>query len=270
MAKQRPSTHASGSTPLEAPIRTEWISFEDDDSNVWLFDVSFMLSGWNCIFGSGCQGVLTEDATDMVQGCCSYGAHFADAEDRKVVREAAKRLTEAEWQFRAETKAAGGPITRNDDGAWVTAQIDDACCFLNRPGFDGGVGCALHLGALHADERPLDWKPDVCWQVPLRLVTSTDEHGQITYTLRDWKRRDWGEGGDDFHWWCTESPSAFGGVEPVYRYMRDEIIELVGAEPYAWLVAELEARDRTEYRSHAVVERARSNGVSLPDPVLRR
>lgn len=260
----------SGSSPLPSPTRTEWLSFEDDDGTVWLFDVSFLLSGWTCIFGAGCQGVLTEDATNLVQGCCSYGAHFADARDRKVVRDAAKRLTPDIWQFAAETKAAGGPIVKNEDGAWITAQVDDACCFLNRPGFSGGVGCALHLGALRAGERPLDWKPDVCWQVPLRLVSLTDEHGQVTNTLRDWKRRDWGEGGEDFHWWCTESHDPFIAAEPVYVTMRDEIIELVGPEPYAWLVNELESAGSSAYRSHAAVERGRSLGVSLPDPVRRR
>ena len=52
-----------------------------------------------------------------------------------------------------------------------------ACIFLNRPGFEGGAGCALHIAALEAGERPMDWKPSVCWQVPIRLEHSTDEIG---------------------------------------------------------------------------------------------
>lgn len=268
---ERPNrTPSDGSEPLPAPVRTEWLSFEDAEGTMWMFDVSFLLSPWTCIFGAGCQGVLTADATEMMQGCCSYGAHFADAEDRKVVRRAAKRLTADIWQFRTETLAAGGPVTRNEDGAWVTRQIDDACCFLNRPGFEGGVGCALHIGALAAGERPLDWKPDVCWQVPLRLVSLTDEHGDEVHILRDWRRRDWGEGGEDFHWWCTEAPEAFVGREPVYRHMRDEIVELVGPEPYEWLVGELESRAAHDWASHPTLERARAQGTALPDPVVRR
>ena len=46
--------------------------------------------------------------------------------------------------------------------------------------------------------------------------------------LREWKRRDWGEGGAEFHWWCTEDPEAFVGHRPVYEELRDEIVELVG------------------------------------------
>ena len=62
------------STPQD---RHEWLSFEDpEEERTWLFDVTFLLSRWTCIFGSGCEGVLTEPAPEMVQGCCSYGAHF--------------------------------------------------------------------------------------------------------------------------------------------------------------------------------------------------
>src|SRR5439155_1535600 len=68
----------------------EWVSFEDpEEERTWVFDVTFMLSHWGCIFGRGCQGVLTEPAPELVQGCCSYGAHFVDAADRRRVERAA-------------------------------------------------------------------------------------------------------------------------------------------------------------------------------------
>jgi hypothetical protein len=35
----------------------------------------------------------------------------------------------------------------------------------------------------------------VCWQLPLRLEHKLDENEHATYVLREWKRRDWGEGG---------------------------------------------------------------------------
>src|SRR4051794_13306707 len=125
--------------PSAAVITHEWVGFEDVDGTTWMFDLTFLMSPWTCIFGNGCQGVLDADATDMNQGCCSYGAHFADKEDRATVVTAAKRLTPDVWQFQKETKKAGGPIHRNDDGDWVTRLVDDACCFLNRPGFEGGA-----------------------------------------------------------------------------------------------------------------------------------
>ena len=84
------------------------------------------------------------------------------------------------------------------------------------PGFASGKGCALHSAALAEGERFIDWKPEVCWQLPLRLEHHYDDNSHLVYTLREWKRRDWGEGGADLHWWCTDGPEAFVGHEPVY------------------------------------------------------
>jgi hypothetical protein len=134
----------------------------------------------------------------------------------------------------------GDPEDGTTEPPTVTRMVDDACIFLNRPRFEGGVGCSLHIAALEAGERPLDWKPNVCWQVPIRLEHSTDENGHVTSRLREWKRRDWGEGGNDFHWWCTEAPEAFVGNDSVYAALRDEIKELVGPEIYDLMVKQLE------------------------------
>jgi hypothetical protein len=214
----------------------EWMSFDDPDGNTWNFDLSFLTSNWSCIWGDGCPGVLDDPAPELVQGCCSYGAHFADKADHKRVDKYAERLDDEHWQLRAESEAVGGPIHKNDEGDWVSRLHDGACIFLNRPGFAGGPGCALHAAALAADERPLDWKPEVCWQLPLRAEEQLDDNDHLTTTLREWKRRDWGEGGADFHWWCTDATDAFVGKEPVYVTMKDEIIELVGEAPYERLV----------------------------------
>ena len=56
-------------------------------------------------------------------------------------------------------------VKRDDDGETITRQADGARLFLNRPGFPAGPGCArLHAAALTRGERPMDWKPDVCWR----------------------------------------------------------------------------------------------------------
>ena len=183
----------------------EWVSFEDpDEHRTWVFDVTFLTSNWTCIFGRGCPGVLTEAAPELVHGCCSYGAHFTGKDDRRHVETMAERLTPDQWQFRKQAKKRGGPIKVNREGDTVTRLVDGACIFLNRPGFPGGPGCALHRAALEAGERFMDWKPEVCWQLPLRRIDDTDVYGHVTSTVREWKRRDWGEGGQEFHWWCTE------------------------------------------------------------------
>jgi hypothetical protein len=225
----------------------EYISFDDpEEERTWVFDVTFLRSNWNCIWGNGCKGVLTEDATSLDQGCCSYGAHFIDTADVQTVVDSSARLTSAQWQFHGEGTRNGWTDTEAD-GTVVTRIHDGACIFLNRPGFAGGEGCALHSAALAIGERPLDWKPDVCWQLPLRLHEDTDAHGHVTSTLREWKRRDWGEGGAEFHWWCTESSDAFTGSDSVY-------IEFTGARVYAMLVKQLE----------------KQRGVPLPHPAVRK
>lgn len=211
----------------------EWISFEDPkEDRTWTFDLTFLLSPWTCIYGRGCPGVLTEAAPELEEGCCSYGAHFIDNKDRKKVERLAKLLTDDEWQHRRQAIRKGGPIKVNSEGDTVSRLVDGACIFLNRPGFPAGAGCALHLAALNRGERPLDWKPEVCWQLPLRRVDETDNYGHVTSTVREWKRRDWGPGGEEFHWWCTETHEAFIGSSPVYQTLRDELIEMIGPTAY--------------------------------------
>jgi hypothetical protein len=234
----------------------EWVSIEDpEEQRTWVFDLTYLTSPWRCIFGAGCEGVLTGPAADLVHGCCSYGAHFVDEEDESTTLAYAERLTDDQWQHKALAARKGGATKRNKDGDLKTRVVDGACIFLNRTDFHRGPGCALHVGALDAGERPLDWKPDVCWQLPLRLEEATNDQGHVTSTLREWKRRDWGAGGDDFHWWCTEDPEAFVDHQPVYVTNRDEIAEMVGAEVYQMLADYLAARGTERLLPHPALKR---------------
>ncbi|HVM64898.1 MAG TPA: hypothetical protein VMU14_08565 [Acidimicrobiales bacterium] len=223
----------------------DWVSFPDpDEDRTWLVDVTFLLSHWRCIFADGCQGVLTGPVPELVQGCCSYGAHFVDDEDVARVKKAALSLTSDDWQFQKKYRKGNrvDVVKRGKDGTMVTRLYEGACVFLNRPGFAGGPGCALHAAALRHGKRPMDLKPSVCWQLPLRREDEVDSTGHVTSTVGEWDRRHWGEGGFEFHWWCTEAPEAFTGADPVYVSMADELEELVGPDVYPLLVAELERR----------------------------
>jgi hypothetical protein len=234
----------------------EWVSFEDpDEERTWVFDLTYLTSPWRCIFGQGCQGVLTGPAEDLQQGCCSYGAHFVDEEDEATTLAYAARLTSEQWEKKDLAKRKGGATKTSKDGERKTRVVDGACIFLNSPTFPGGMGCALHNAAVQADERPLDWKPDVCWQLPLRLEEHTDDQGHVTSTLREWKRRDWGAGGAEFHWWCTDAPDAFIDHRPVYETNRDEIVEMVGEAPYALLVEHLKERGTEQLLPHPAIRR---------------
>lgn len=231
----------------------EWLSF-DHAGETYLFDLTFLGSNWSCIYGRGCPGIDDAPAPELNLGCCSHGAYFTDKADRKRTKELIAHLGDDEWQYKAVAAQLGGAIYKNEDGDWVTRVVDGACIMQNRTGFEAGAGCALHLAAVKRGERVIDWKPTVCWQAPLRLDYHVDDNEHLTYILREWKRRDWGEGGFDFHWWCTDDPLAFSGSEPVYVTLRDEIIEMVGEEPYARLAEHLEHR----------------RGQPVPHPALKK
>lgn len=232
----------------------ELVAF-DLDGVTYEFDLTFLTSNWCCIFGDGCLGVLTAPAPELVHGCCTYGAHFIDKDDRKRVAALVEQLTDADWQFKSRAEAKGGPIHRNKHGEWVTRTVQGACIFANRTDFASGPGCALHAKAVAVGERPIDWKPQVCWQVPLRFDETTDDLGHTTVHLREWKRRDWGEGGAEFHWWCTESSEAFVEHRPVYQTLATEIAELVGDAVYAELVAVIERRPIETFVPHPALNK---------------
>ena len=220
------------------PVDThEWVSFEDEDEErTWVFDVSFLTSNWKCIFGEGCQGVLTGPAPELVQGCCSYGAHLIDKKDARRVEKVAKTLTADEWENHGTKKTV---IHTNKHGELVTRLKGDACIFLNSPDFAAGAGCALHSAALKRGVNPLTYKPEVCWQLPLRREDQVEDDGHVVSTIRQWDRRHWGKGGEEFHWWCTQDPEAFVGTKPVYEEMEAELTEMVGANVFQRLLAYL-------------------------------
>ena len=227
---------------MPMPAVHEWVSFDDpDEDRTWVFDVTFLTSRWTCIFGQGCQGVLTAPAPELIHGCCSYGAHMVDDADLAHLEETAATLSAEEWQYKAKGDR-NGIVKTNKHGETITRLVDGACIFLNRPGFPTGPGCALHQVALTRGRKPLELKPEVCWQVPLRRDDQVAEDGHVTSTITQWDRRHWGAGGQEFAWWCTESPEAYVGAVPVYEEMRAELKAMAGRKVYKLLATYLEDR----------------------------
>jgi hypothetical protein len=264
----------------------EWISFDDpDEDRTWMFDVTFLESSWTCIFGRGCRGVLTQPTPAAQQGCCSYGAHCTGTEDKDRVTEAARRLTPELWQRRPRRSNPADHVFRQTrDGQWMTRLSAGACIFLNGPDFPGGSGCALHLLARREGVAPHTVKPDVCWQLPLRREDLRGDDGHVVSVVRQWERRDWGAGGAEFAWWCTEAPEAFVGTIPVHHALRDELRALVGPAVHALLDAALHHRQldhdddrqqretRTRNRRRTPTTHPTGPGrvvVALPHPVRR-
>ena len=78
---------------------------------------------------------------------------------------------------------------------WRTRLVDDACIFLNRPGFEAGPGCALHVHAINKGVHFSKTKPTVCWQLPLHAEENEQDDGSTTIVLSEFGRDGWGEGG---------------------------------------------------------------------------
>lgn len=225
---------------------------DDDDieiaegDTVWRFERAFLESNWTCLFGRGCHGILDRPASELNQGCCSLGAHFGDGpagqQEAMTVDAYAAMLRPDQFQFHPtaasidDTSGAHGIF--GDADRTHTRVVDGACIFLNRPGFAGGEGCALHLAALASGESPTDWKPSVCWQLPLRVDWQEIDADTESATVRRWTRGDWGDHGTKMAWCCTERTEggeAYCGDERVIDSMADELVALAGEAVYVEL-----------------------------------
>ena len=224
-----------------------WVEFQDpaDESQVFRCDLTWLTSNWMCIFGQGCKGIY---ASRPLDGCCTLGAHFSDKDDEKRVKKFVKMLEPEHWQFHAEGRE-GGWIETDEDGDRKTAVHEGACIFLNRPGFEGGEGCALHGLALRQGRHPLETKPDVCWQLPIRRtfreVELADGTSYTEVSIGEYDRRGWGPGGHDLDWYCSGNTEAHVGAEPVYVSNGPELVELMGRKAYDELVRLCEAHLRS-------------------------
>ncbi len=225
-----------GDTPRTEPVQAE---------QVYRCDLTWLTSSWTCIYGSGCAGIYTDRPDD---GCCTLGAHFAGKDDRTRVSKAVKRLTARQWQHKLEGDADGW-TDRDESGTRTTRVVDGACIFLNRPGFAPGTfaegaGCALHRLALEEGINPLETKPDVCWQLPLRRTYRTVERpdgtSYLEVILTEYDRSGWGAGGLDLDWYCSGNSAAHVGQQPVYVTLRPEIVELIGQKAYDVLAGHCE------------------------------
>ncbi|HVH93729.1 MAG TPA: hypothetical protein VM688_02295 [Nocardioidaceae bacterium] len=215
----------------------------EDSAQVFKCDLTWLTSRWMCIFGQGCRGIYEGRPND---GCCTLGAHFSDGDDEKRVRRFVKLLDREQWQFfDAGTRTRNAWVDTDDEGDRKTAVHEGACIFLNRPGFAGGEGCALHGLALRLERHPLETKPDVCWQLPIRRsfreVDSPDGTQYTEVTIGEYDRRGWGPGGHDLDWYCSGNTEAHVGQEPVYLSNGPELVALMGQAAYDELVSHCEA-----------------------------
>ena len=156
-------------------LTRETVTFRDANGWSWEFDLTFMLSNYRCIWGCGCPDTRLQRTA---RGCCVDGVEIyrgdgdtPGREDLKNIRGRVRQLTDEDWQNRPVALQRGGRDpsgkARFKPGSVHTRLYPGACIFHNRVDHPGGAGCALHVAALRRGENPMDWKPRICWQVPL-------------------------------------------------------------------------------------------------------
>jgi hypothetical protein len=174
-----------------------------DGETTWRFDRTFLTSNWTCIWGRGCLGILPQPAPHLGQGCCSMGADLDGDDEARRIAALAATLQPARFEHHGAASECG---VFADSSCRSTRVVDGACIFLNRPGFAGGAGCALHLAALDSGESPIDWKPSVCWQLPIKVDWEPGDDGTEVATVRGWTRSDWGTEGATMAWAAPRAP----------------------------------------------------------------
>ena len=211
---------------------------EDGDTR-WRFDADFLTSNWACIWGRGCLGIYDKPAEELGEGCCSIGAHLGDEDEARNISALAAMIPAARFQHAVDAADVDAGGIFSDETRLQTRVVDGACIFFNRPGFPGGAGCALHLAAIDAGESPTEWKPSVCWQLPIKVDWEMQDDGVELATLRRWSRADWGEVGQTMAWCCTEGDRAYVGERSVIDSLREELVEIVGETVYVELRSRL-------------------------------
>ena len=230
--------------PLDFP--REWIEFIDPaDAEHWIrADMTWLCSRWTCIFGRGCHGTIEGQSST---GCCNHGAYFSDKRRPQARAQLRQAVDPEDWQLYDEGRDAKGR-SRTRRRSTTTTRTDPRrdggrCLHVRQPrGTSGWHRLRAARPRAQHGLNPLETKPEVCWQLPVRReqdwVERPDETKVLRSTIAEFDRRGWGEGGHDLDWYCTTSPEAHIGHEPMYVSYAPELIALIG-EPAYQVLAEL-------------------------------
>lgn len=230
----------------------DWFEFThpEDPLHVFSCDLTWLESHWGCGFGTpACRGI---DSTSPSVGCCNHGAFMCDEEDREQLLDAVRRMPARYWQLRptgVDTHLKPEELEPwlewdelDDEPALRTKVVDGACIFANRD----GSGCALHQWGVDNGEDLTVVKPEVCWQLPLRRLEAWEERADgeeiLRTTITEYERRGWGNGGEDFDWYCTTAPACHKNAQPLWQSCEAELRALMGDECFEVLAGHLRER----------------------------
>lgn len=252
---------------------TDWVQFHAPDKNgvdtEWNVNLTFLLSGYQCIYGQGCPGHfgITDRFIAPDVACCSDGFYVRDENDHANIEDRIKQLTDADWDIknRKYVEKHGWKIARGEDNI-KSRVMDGGCVFANRTdGSAGKPGCAFVALANRMGEEVDDstveghashtnYMPAICHEVPLRFewVDGYDPEDPLSYNvchIDAWDASKWtsqegpGQEQDDWMcWWCVDSPEAYINETALMVRMKDTIISLTGQTFYDELVKVVERK----------------------------
>lgn len=240
----------------------EWFEFTNPEDPLHIFsvDLTWLESHWQCTFGtSTCKGI---DFSHPSMGCCGHGAYLCDEEDRENVLKMVNSMPARFWQLRPQDSELSHILDGShpdelepwlewdeddEEPSLKTRTVDGACIFANRPGWSTGIGCALHQWALEAGIPLTKAKPEVCWQLPIRRIEDYEERsdGQeiVRTVIGEYDRRGWGNGGEDFDWYCATSPQCHTASTALWRRQEEELRAIMGNPSYEFLKKHLILRE---------------------------
>ena len=283
------SIRAGAELPPDFP--RQWLEFTnpEDQNHIFSIDLTWVESHYSCQFGTAnCRGIIKGFSQ---VGCCNHGAFLTDETDRNQLVEAVRAMPKRYWQHRPAEVDAYLESDRselepwlewdeldNDEGeaepALKTTLVSGACIFANRQDWETGPGCAIHQWAVDTGQDLTVVKPEVCWQLPLRRLEAWEERPDgveiLRTTITEYNRRGWGNGGEDFDWYCTTAPSCHSSSTPLWQSCEAELRALMGDAAYEVLAEHCRNRAQlidadSVLNTHPATILARSQTYT-PDP----
>ena len=247
------------------PARSSSSPTRPTTSEVLRCDLTWLTSSYMCIFGQGCHGIYA-DAPDV--GCCTLGAHFADKDDEKRV---ATYVDHARRRSSGSSEAAGpqGAQEGLDRASTTTASARPAPSRSTASRRASSTTAPTSRRRRRAapcthwrsstGKNPLETKPDVCWQLPIRRTFRNVERQDGTSTPRSRSASTTGAaGGPAATTWtgtARATPRRTSRAEPVYVTHEAELAELMGTAAYDELVRHCEAHLRSRSAAGAAPRR---------------
>ena len=155
-----------------------------DEERTWVFDVTFLTQQLGrASSATGCHGVLTGPAPELVQGCCSYGAHFTGQAGRRAgsswrPRRSPRRSGSSQAGPRAGGRSRPTRTARSSAG-WSTARASSS----TGPDFPGGPAARCTAPRSSAASGRSTGSPTSAGSCRCAATTHTDDDGHVMSTI---------------------------------------------------------------------------------------